>query len=161
MGNIVNICCGSGAFRCHSNSIDKDVNISKNNGTSSSSSSSSSSYLIQRLQEVHDIQRDNTAAAVVDNGTTSKNKKKDTLLSFLQTTSITPKGADRLKKLVKVVEEYDRMKKRTANTTSAHTSKEGSGIGGIGNGLVTNYLFRGGWRNKLAGGGGGDDQQQQ
>ena len=59
---------------------------------------SPSYYLIQRLQEVYEHQKE-------------KNNP-ETFLSFLQSTAIAPKGIERLKILIKIVDDYDRKRNR-------------------------------------------------
>jgi len=68
-------------------------------------------------------------------GNNATEKEKD-LLSFLKSTTVSPKGVDRLKKLISIVQEYERMKKRTA--TGGYGDNHGGGFGlfsgwGIGN----------------------------
>ena len=74
--------------------VDRDAMFTRNGSTSGTSSASY--YLIQRLQEVYDFQR-------------GKNDPL-TFLTYLQGTSVPPKGIERLKTLIKVVEDYDRRK---------------------------------------------------
>lgn len=100
--------------------IDRDAMLNSNGGSSSSQSSSSSFYLIQRLQEVYDLQRDKDNPA--------------TCLVFLQSTLVPPKGLERLKALTKIVDEYDRKKTRGTDDDPSNSS---------GSGLIGKFLFRG------------------
>ena len=99
--------------------IDRDA-IVNGNGGNSTSQSSSSFYLIQRLQEVYDVQRDKDNPA--------------TFLAFLQSTLVPPKGVERLKALTKIVDEYDRKKTRGTDDDPSNSS---------GSGLIGKFLRRG------------------
>jgi len=99
--------------------IDRDA-MFNGNGDSSTSQSSSSFYLIQRLQEVYDLQRDKDNPA--------------TFLAFLQSTLVPPKGVERLKALTKIVDEYDRKKTRGTDDDPSNSS---------GSGLIGKFLRRG------------------
>jgi len=91
---------------------------------------SASSYLIQRLREVYEAQRDADAGEPA------------TLLAFLQSATVTPKGIDRWKKLMQVVEDYDRKTKRASVFSSSMASPP----------RQVGSFFARRW-NKLAGGG--------
>jgi len=107
--------------------VDRDAIVNRNEGNSDSQWTSSF-YLIQRLEEVYDIQKESGDPA--------------TFLAFLQSTSVPPKGIERLKTVTKIVDDYDR-KKTTASTTRAVDDASNSG-------LISNF-FRS-WNNKQTGG---------
>lgn len=100
--------------------VDRDAMLSRNGGGSASSMSSSSFYLIQRLQEVYDNQRDKNDPL--------------TLLAFLQCTVVPQKKAERLKTLTKIVDEYNRKKARAGSDEDPGDS--------FGRGLIGQYLSR-------------------
>jgi len=80
--------------------VDRDATISRN-GVTSVSQSHASYYLIQRLQQVYEHQKEK------DNP--------ETFLSFLQSTAVPPKGIARMRALIKFVDEYDRKTNQAAD----------------------------------------------
>ena len=75
--------------------IDRDAIYNRNSG-STNGTSSASFYLIQRLQEVYELQ--------IEKNDPHK------FLGYLQRTVVPPKGVERLKALIMMVEDYDRRK---------------------------------------------------
>merc|ERR1712238_143434 len=138
--------------------IDKENNSNKNSNDTTDYVNSSS-YLIQRLQEVYDIQlvqqqqQDNTTTVPTATITTTKQQHKPDeqpdFLSFLKSTSVSSKGIDRLKKLITIVEQYERMKRKHTNQSSSSSSIGSSGSG-TGTGTTNdNSWFPGKYMNRL------------
>mmetsp|Transcript_5622 Transcript_5622/g.13026 ORF Transcript_5622/g.13026 Transcript_5622/m.13026 type:complete len:538 (+) Transcript_5622:318-1931(+) len=133
--------------------LDRSATVASSASSSrgSSSSASASSYLIQRLQEVYDGQRDP--------------QDPSSLLSFLQSAIVTPRGTERLKKLIQVMEEYTRKTKRasiyspfgttTTNNNSNQRHAANNGGHGSSNGLVGTFLARR-WNQLAVGRGSGN-----
>jgi len=136
--------------------LDRSATVASSASSSrgSSSSASASSYLIQRLQEVYDGQRD-----------PQDPNDPSSLLSFLQSAIVTPRGTERLKKLIQVMEEYTRKTKRasiyspfgttTTNNNSNQRHAANNGGHGSSNGLVGTFLARR-WNQLAVGRGSGN-----
>ena len=81
----------------------------------------SSSYLIQRLQEVYYIQLLHDEDQQQEHDTPTLD-----FLSFLKSTPVSSKGTDRLKQLITIVEQYERLKRRHGINPHLSMSNDGS-----------------------------------